>query len=60
MTLVSAVLAACLVIAAFTGFMMQAIGEPVTVLWVLSLAIAMFIAFTYGLSLGADEQYPPE
>jgi hypothetical protein len=60
MTLLSAVLAACLVIAAITGLMMQVIGQPVTVLWVLTLAIGMLLGFTYGFSLGISEQNPPE
>jgi hypothetical protein len=60
MTLISALLAACLLIATIVGFILKAFGEPVTVLWIFTLAVGMLLGFTYGFSIGIAEQNPPE
>ena len=60
MNVVSAVFAACLVIAAFVGFLMKAIGEPVTALWIVTLAVGMLMGFIYGFIIGMPEQNPPK
>jgi len=60
MTLVSALLAASLLIATMVGFMLKAFGEPVTVLWIFTMALGMLLGFVYGFTIGSAERNSSE